>query len=85
MQNQCVSKRQLARLGKDIERVLHARHAACAPRFVAVNTQAIRACRRDVVLIVMMREVDVVHDMFPLAISRHAPRLDGLHSEPVCS
>ena len=69
MQNQCIAKRQLARLGKDIERVLQTRHAAGAPWLVTMNTQAIRACRRNIVLIVMVREVDVVHDMFPLAFS----------------
>jgi len=50
-----------------------------------MNTQAIRAGRCNVVLIVMMREVDVVHYIFPLAVSRHARRLDGFHSERVCA
>jgi hypothetical protein len=45
-----------------------------------MNAQAIRAGCRNIVLIVMMCEVEVVHDMFPLAIFGHAVRthkLDG--------
>jgi len=63
MQNQCIPKRQLARLGKDVERVLHGRYATCAPRLVPMNAQAVWTRRRNTVLIVMMREVNVVHDI----------------------
>lgn len=85
MQNQRIAERQLSRLGKNLERVQHGRHDGCAPGFVPTNTQAIRTRRRSVVLIVMMREVDVVHTMYPLhfrdAIRAH--RLDGSHSGSV--
>jgi len=36
-----------------------------------MNTQAVRTRRRDIVLIVMMCEIDVVHDIL-LATSGHA-------------
>ena len=74
MQDQCVAQSQLARLQKNIERILQARDTTRAPRLVPMNAQTIWARRRDVVLIVMMREVDVVHDIVPLAISGHAIR-----------
>ena len=67
MQNQRIAKRQFFRFEQDIERIPHTGHAARAPGLVCMNSHAVRASRRDVVLIVMMGEIDVVHANPPAA------------------
>lgn len=67
MQDQSVAQRQLPRFKQNLIRVPHIRYAARAPLFVRMNSHAIRASRRDIVLIVMVREIDVVHAKFSLS------------------
>lgn len=72
MQDQRVAQCQFSRLEQDVERIPHTRDAACAPDLMCMNPHAIWACWRNIELIVMMGEVDVVHANPPDACISYA-------------
>ncbi len=72
MQNQRVAQGQFPRLEQDVERIPHTGHATRAPDLVCMNPHAIWACWRNIILIVMMGEVDVVHATPPDACISYA-------------
>lgn len=64
MQDQSVTERKLPRFKQNLVSVSHIRHAACTPLLMCMNSHAIRAGRRNIGLIVMVREIDVIHAKF---------------------
>ena len=64
MQDQSVAERKLPRFEQNFVSISHIRHAACTPLLMCMNSHAIRAGRRNIGLIVMVREIDVIHAKF---------------------
>lgn len=70
MQNESVAQSQFPRFEQNVERIPDTWDATRAPDLVSMNPHAIWACWRNIVLIVMMGEVDVVHANPPDACIR---------------
>lgn len=72
MQNESVAQSQFPRFEQNVERIPDTWDATRAPDLVCMNTHAIWASWRNIVLVVMMGEVDVVHANPPDACISYA-------------